>query len=209
MLCLAVSVVMLLQLFPPPPEVPALEFREEYPLKLGASHRGRAELEAPDSIVTGERFPVDLRFECTGGLTHVFNPFFNTLIPYSVAIVIYDSEQNYIGNYLARSEWESRTWPTRNDWVAVPGGRSSVGAHLELIAGHVPNTPSASVEHPLPPGTYYLQAIYFNAFIGLNRAEDRIFGPHESRELMHHFDTGELFRSNVVKITLLPPEPRD
>lgn len=58
-------------------------------------------------------------------------------------------------------------------------------------------------DHLLPPGKYYVQAVFYRAFITFTVAEQ----PKTLNEVdafYRAFDRRELFRSNVVEIELLP-----
>jgi hypothetical protein len=59
-------------------------------------------------------------------------------------------------------------------------------------------------DKPLPPGRYYLQAIFYNAFIGKVGATGQVIRPDHAEVLKDSFDTTELFRSNIVEIELKP-----
>jgi hypothetical protein len=193
----------------PLPRAPTFAYRDAYSLEYGFSHRGEAKLDVSDAeLPIGEKFTIELRFVCNGGSNWFYNPFFSGLAPYPAAIIVYDAEKNYVGDYLYLIGG-SRTRPSSRDWIYVLGSNGTIGAEFQRIAGRVPGTRSASRATPLPPGTYYLQAVYFNAFIGLNRESNTLYAPERTDELMRHFDTNELFRSNVVEIKLLPPAEGD
>src|SRR5262245_11608427 len=137
-------------------------FRERINLESG-SYRGYAELEVKDPVLRrGREFTTQITFHNTGGGAYFFNPFFNRLIDLPAQLAIFDSQKEYIGNLL---HWEggSRRTPERNDWTYIWGG--FVGTTIERMAGYVPRTKYGSADSLLPPGTYYIQMIYYGVFL--------------------------------------------
>jgi hypothetical protein len=136
----------------------------------------------------------------------VFNPFFRGGIPLPATIAVFDAERKYVGTYLGPGR--SRQNPGKHDWVYLQSG-GYVGRTHSLVAGRVPNTPSASSSNPpLPPGKYYLQAIFNRGFVNFRSDVDLSkAGPAEIGEtlikLFDAYDRTEAFRSNVVEIELV------
>jgi hypothetical protein len=169
-------------------------FREQVNLESG---RGYAELEVKDPVLRrGRQFTIRITFHNNGGGASFFNPFFNRLIDLPAQLAIFDSQKEYIGNLL---NWEggSRRTPGRDDWTFIWSG--FVGTNIERTAGYVPGTKYGSSGSLLPPGTYYIQMIYYGVFL---------HPPHELKykqdiDEWKAFDKKELFRSNVVKVDLV------
>jgi hypothetical protein len=163
------------------------------------SYRGHASIAVGTSTLKlGEGYKVLIQFFNDGGSNHFFNPDFNGLIPIPVCPVIYDINKKYIGD-LWRWEGGSRRGVEGGDWKLVPAG-SHVDYNWSFIAGCVPGSYDGG-QHLLPAGEYYLQVIYFKAFIGPNPFSS-IFGnpPVDITAFYKNFDRGELFRSNAIKV---------
>jgi hypothetical protein len=180
-----------------------IPFVEKSDLNRG-SRRGYATLTLNQTTLKlGERFSADIRFTNTSGGDCFYNPLFSRLTFLPARLAIFDSRKAYLGDLLL---WEGGSWrgPSAMDWQWVPGD-CYVGTIIgHLTAGYVPGTESGVLGHPLPAGEYYLQVIYFNAFIagnpermGSNPLKDL---PIHLAEFQKNFDRGELFRSNVVRV---------
>ena len=180
--------------------VPAVEasYREEFgfaekrDLDIGI-HRGHAVLSVEkQEIVAGERFSVDIRFVNDSGGWFFYNPFFSRLLPVPGELVLYDSDHKYVKGFLD-FKGGSRRGVKSSDWVLIPSG-SYVGTRAC----------SARIEKA---GTYYLQMVYYKVFI--SPRPDRLQGnppkteSERIQEFYKDFSREELFRSNVVKITVV------
>ena len=92
---------------------------------------------------------------------------------------------------------------TSNDWCFIPS-ISFVGTALRLRAGSVPGTPFDVRSNRLPPGEYYLQMIYYRAFVSARPDRLRSNPPKGEKEILRefrkNFNRDELFRSNAIKI---------
>jgi len=169
----------------------------------GSSCRGFASLSVKDPrLVLGTVFSADIRFTNKGGGAHFYNPFFCRLLPLPAEMAIYDGKKRYIGDLLS---WQggSRKSVASDDWRFIPS-ESYVGTSLSLRAGYVPNTSYGVKSNPLPPGEYYIQMVYYKAFV--SSRPDRLIGnpPKQEKQLLREFrrtfSRDELFRSNAVKI---------
>ena len=195
----------------PPPEAGerAYPFKEQYDLFKHGGDRAKARLALlTPRVPIGERIDFEVLLVCEGRL-HYLNPF---LVPLKqpmlpAALVIYDRDKNYIGNLWF---WEGGSSVRGNGpWISVPAG-GLIGRKSSVMAGWVPGTRHSAVNRPLPPGTYYLQVIYLNAFIGWSNVTNS-YSLREAAtadEFERLFDRGELFRSNVVELELLPKQEK-
>ena len=95
----------------------------------------------------------------------------------------------------------SRVAITESAWVWLTAG-ACVG-HAGPIAIPSPNDMTL-IGGQVRPGTYYLQTVYMDAFIGLcqRNGSSTVYKPSDGDKLMEGFDDRELFRSNVVEIEL-------
>jgi hypothetical protein len=176
-----------------------------YPLKSGNSIiQGWAVLS-----ITGQDFRAydraffEIRFysSTSGGGGSLYNPCFDPTLPYPAALAVFDAENRYVGDYLSLFSHSHRVIGPAA-WTSVPAG-SVIGGVIQQIAGWVPAPGENRVKKALPPGTYYVQAIFYNAFIGFDSRVPRRFSPEDSAEMNGHFDKSELFRSNAVEIHII------
>jgi hypothetical protein len=168
------------------------------------SYRGHASITVgPPTVKLGEEYKVPVQFFNDGGSNQFFNPDFNGLIPIPACPVIYDINKKYIGKLWGPHSGSARgigKW----DWKFVPPG-SHVDTTLSFRAEYITSAEYDGIQLLLPAGDYYLQIIYFKAFICPNP-----FGPDSDnpsveemtkrRAFYDNFDRSELFRSNVVKV---------
>ena len=150
------------------------------------------------AIKAGEVLSMRVRFENTGKPWDFYNPFFNSRIPLPGQIALYDSDHNYVCEIIpwVSSSVIGMSW---DDWTFLPGGGCSLEFPMRLKPTHY--------KAPLQPGDYYLQFIYYKAFIALAppwRETDPDVEAKRQRlkQFETHFDRSELFRSNPVKITI-------
>jgi hypothetical protein len=199
----ALSVPALSYQLPSQQATPSILFIDKADLKCG-SFRGYATLSlSKTTFKLGERFTADLRFTNISGGDYFYNPFLNRLVPLPASLAIFDSSKKYIGDLLT---WDggSQVTVSSGDWQFIPGG-CYVGTPIAyLTAGYVLGTEFGVMNHLLPPGEYYLQVIYFRAFITTNPAV-QLGDPLKDRQsyqinFYKNFDRDELFRSNVVKV---------
>jgi hypothetical protein len=165
------------------------------------SYKGIATITvSEETLAIGEEFDVDVRFNCAGGL-YFYNPFFNSLIPAPAKLAIFDASKAYVGDLLRRTGG-SAARPGLSNWTVIPGN-SYVGTKLRFKCGHVPGR-FDTIGNELPAGTYYLQMIYNGRFASAPPIRD--LETEISGESLAHwekvFDSKDLFRSNVVTITL-------
>lgn len=158
------------------------------------------------NVQIGKRFSIDLRFTNEGRGGRIFNPFFRGKIPRPATIAVFDASKQYVGSYLSAPLY-SYTGTRQEDWVYV-SGKGYVGTTLSLLAGHLPGATSTDV---LPPGRYFLQAIYNKGFVNFRNSVELSKIPPEQFgetliELYGSYDHSELFRSNIVEIEFLPAQ---
>lgn len=155
------------------------------------------------SAALGEPLSVDVRFLNSGGGDEFYNPFLRGQTPLPARLAIFSSDHKYLGD-LIEPEEASRLTLSAEDWTFVPS-LCYIGCVERLTAGYVPAT-SERGSQTLPPGEYYMQMIYFKAFLARNPAtlERRPLEDEEKllRQFAKDFDRSELFRSNVVKLRL-------
>lgn len=179
------------------PGVNKFSFVEKHDLELGAIHAAAMlKLETP-VIKAGERISIKLRFVNTGHSWDFYNLFLNSRIPQPAQIALYDSNHNYLFEIIPRtSSVIGMSW---DDWTYLPGGGCSVEFPMEWD--------TSFYRRLLPPGDYYLQLIYYKAFVALDppwrdTAPDVNAKRERLRDFENHFDHSELFRSNPVEITI-------
>jgi hypothetical protein len=155
------------------------------------------------SVALGELFSVDIRFLNSGADEEFYNPFLGGQTPLPGRLVIFGSDHKYLGDLIEEGGFERTLRP--EDWTFVPS-LCYVGCVERLMAGYVPAT-AAGGSRALPPGEYYVQMIYFKAFLAENPSklerkpledEEKVF-----RQFEKNFDRAELFRSNVVKLRFI------
>ncbi len=166
------------------------------------SLRGSATISADrESVALGEPFSVDIRFLNSGGGEEFYNPFLGVQTPLPATLAIFSPDHKYLGNLIERDE-APRNALRAEDWTFVPS-LCYVGRVERLTAGYIPAT-AESASRTLPPGEYYVQAIYFKGFLAQNPAklERRPYEDDEKllRRFEKEFDRAELFRSNVVEV---------
>ena len=155
-------------------------------------------------MTLGEPFSVDVRFLNSGAGDEFYSPFLGGQTPLPAMLAIFSSDHKYLGNLIEREE-VSRRILTAGDWTFVPS-LCYVGCVEKLMAGYVPAT-TAGGSQTLPPGEYFVQMIYFKAFLAKNpvKMERRPLEDDEKvfRQFEKSFDRAELFRSNVVKVRFI------
>lgn len=132
-----------------------------------------------------EEAAMDIRLYNDSGDRHSFyNVDWNRLIPLPGCLALYDANKHYVCDLLE----------------AGPGSRASIGEWNWLAipaAGYMGKTVYASLPYPsykiVPAGIYYLQVIYHPCAVQ---------SPSEAKYI-HYDDYSELFRSNVVLITVV------
>jgi hypothetical protein len=173
-------------------------FVENHDLEFG-DVRGRVFLTATNSsIEAGDSILMEVRFVNNGMGRDFFNPYLN---PYTLPfgqIALYDGNRRYLGDLMSWSAMSYRGI-SKDNWTFIPGGGSYIGFTMSVKPNYA--------RQPLPPGDYYLQIIYYKAFIGLNppwAATDPDVEAVQARlkDFEAHYDRSELFRSNPVKITV-------
>lgn len=172
------------------PNAPRYPFHEAYPLREEgkSSPLGHATLSvSPPQVEENQPLTVDALF--TVDFEGVFySPFFTPLVYAPAALAAYNANREYVVNLLPKPA-PSRRGSGRYDWVGIPRG-GCAGARLEVAA-------------VLSPGTYYLQLIYYRAFYQWNFPTTG--SPREAfDDFDAHFDERELFRSNIVRVEVLP-----
>ncbi len=172
----------------------SVSFAEKHDLDSGSS-RGHCILEVAETTVESAKpLTLEVRFFNTSGGQNFYNPFFNSLVPLPAQLVLYDTDKKCLGDLLIDRQNGSHRRVSAFDWTYIPS-LCNVGSSLKVILqGH-------------PPGDYYLQLVYCKAFLA---QEPTVTTTHDEKELQDrenefskHFDHAELFRSNVVKITII------
>jgi len=187
----------------------------ERELRFG-SNVGRAIIRSvKGSVVQGDPYELELLYESRSSEPQlVFNPFMNRMtmkIPAQLALFRADGE--YVGDLLAFSGGSVVADLGEHLNVQLPQD-AICGSRLRFIGGIVPRTLYSGV-NKLPPGEYYIQAIYDWRFIP--DAPDPNVGSRVTDETLSAqlpFQDArsrqELFRSNVLRLKLLEhayPEP--
>lgn len=165
------------------------DFADQYDLDL-PSCKGTAALSVSTNVMSaGARYTASLVFINSSTGSTLYNPFFNDLLPLPAQLALYDADHVYI-----RDLWlftgGSRRGGTPNDWAFVPTG------------GHAGCSKSFRLSDRLAPGTYFLQAIYYRAFITLGPPLTGTLSLDQYRA----FDYAELFRSNLVEVKITKGE---
>ncbi len=155
----------------------------------------------------GNDLAVRIEFENLGEMKFFYNVCLDQQLPSSGQLALFDAEKRYIGNMLC-VDASSRRLATSRDWSVVPPG-GFCGAKKTFVAGIVPCTEFVTLRRHLPPGTYYLQMIYYEHFISRPPlAEDGREDESAMSKWYDQLNSKELFRSNVVKFDLLPEKGR-
>lgn len=131
-------------------------------------------------------FEVDIRlYNDSGDQRSFYNVDWDRLLPLAGCLALYDAQKHYVCDLEDNSGGGSSTGVNAGDWLAVPA------------SGYIGKTVFVSLPYPLykviPTGTYYLQVIYHQ------------FAVQSLSEAKHIYrdDRTELFRSNVVPITVV------
>lgn len=141
----------------------APELAEQKDLQTG-EYRGQARLSAREKVPIGDEFLVTLRFKNTSGHAYdIFNPSLNSLIRRPAVVAIFDAEGRYIGDLSEGAGSSVRLGLEFGDWCRIDAGEERE-VTLSCMAGVVRKTRYLYPEVGLPPGKYYLQAIYFDFF---------------------------------------------
>ena len=132
-------------------------------------------------IHSGKQFDLDARLvnPTFAKMEKFFNPFFFPPNPCPGELAIFDERKRYIDDLLSPKNklQEGQFGITDDAYVTIPP-RCYIGTTFHGLS-----------MLPLPPGTYYLQIIYYDAL--------------STYEAPGTFDTKEDFRSNRVKITVI------
>jgi hypothetical protein len=176
----------------------AIPFIEKHDLDSGTIH-GHVTLSIENPVIkAGEHISIKVCFVNTGKSWDFYNPFFTSRIPLPAQIALYDSDHNYICDLMSFYVGSviGMSW---DDWTFLPGGGCSFTFPTNLKPTYF--------RRPLPTGDYYLQIIYYKAFIALDppwRETDPDVKAKQTRlkNFEAHFDQSELFRSNPVKFTI-------
>ena len=175
-------------------------FKEKYYLNCG-SFRGYATLTVPTTTVAiNENFEVNFCFFNQTGGDEFYNPYFNRLLDLPVVLALYDEHKQYLGDVLV-FVYGSRCMTGSLAWLYI-AGNSYVGTIMNVNTSKVELFKMSPKK--LTPGTYYLQAIYLKSFISQNYFKKENSGLDEKqarKKFYDNYDTRELFRSNVVKMT--------
>jgi hypothetical protein len=145
-------------------------------------------------VARGTPYSIEIEFHNAGEGKQFYNVFFNRGVPLAAQLAIFNSEKEYLGDLLYR-EKISRKSIDASDWTFLPSG-SYVGIKLDLMGANIFNPKYGDKVHLLEAGTYYIQMIFYRAFVWPN-----LFGvDKEKTDLYKNFDKQELFRSNVIRI---------
>lgn len=184
-----------------PQLIGAYPFREAYPLAPFGSYFAHAvlsvtpmKLRQPTSgAIPGDgQFSVDIRLcNDSGEAGSFYNLTWKGLIPQPGHLALYDANKHHVCDLLGGNTAGSRKTIAAYDWSKVPGsGYTGVTLNISL--------PYLS-DRVIPPGKYFLQAIYLARFI-------HPFSESKT-SLFYDDDSSELFRSNAVPITIVSPLP--
>ena len=177
---------------PPPPSVtgaqgPAFPFRAGYPADTGGSgHQERNLLSLPrQRLASGDTFSADVRVYDEGGYDYYFNVFWDRRLPLPGELALYDAQKHWLRD-LTASTHVARREPKPSDWTPIqaPG-----------YIGTVVDCGALSV----PPGLYYVQAIFFGSLI--HPPPDRSAEGWPALD-----DQNELMRSEAIPLTVVAPE---
>jgi hypothetical protein len=185
-------------------------FVETHDLNSG-SYRGHASISVEASTVTlGKEYAIHIQFFNDGGSNYFFNPDLHGLVPIPAYPVIYDINKKYIGKLW---QWMggSQRGVEAGDWKLVPTG-SHVDFNWKFTAGYVPGVYDGG-QHLLPAGEYYIQFIYYKAFVSPRPFDPDSDNPSveemtRRRAFYDNFYGTELFRSNVIKIRFVAPSAK-
>lgn len=144
----------------------------------------------------GRKIALNVHFFALSGGGYFFNPFLKGLIPKPCALALYGSNRKFILDLLAWTDGSQIT-VSRKDWVLIPAS-CGVDVSFEVLLRDITKN--------IPPGDYYLQMIYFRAFMAKNPflEDENSKASNQSaiKDFYQHFDRSELFRSNIVKVHL-------
>jgi len=169
-------------------------FRERADLEL-SSTKGYAVVKAEqESVARGTPYAIEIEFHNAGEGRQFYNLFFNRGIPLAAQLAIFDSEKRYLGDLLYRKQI-SRKSIEPSDWTYIPSG-SYVGIKLDLMGANILNPKYGDKIQLLEAGTYYIQMIFYRAFVWPNLFD----AGKDKMELYKNFDNEEQFRSNVIRI---------
>ncbi len=137
-----------------------------------------------------ELFAVDIRlYNDDGDQRSFYNVDWDRLIPLPGCLALYDAHKHYVCDLLDNSMGGSAAPVGAGAWFGIPA------------EGYMGKTVYASLPYPsykvVPAGTYYLQVIYHSSVIQ----------PPSKAKNIHYGDYTELFRSNVVTITVVDQPP--
>lgn len=172
-------------------------FIERHDLDAGTA-LGYSTLSIDNPVIeAGKSISMEVHFLNQGMGRDFLNPFFLQRNSNPGQIALYDGDHNYIGDLLMFHSG-SAILSSFDQWTFIPNG-GSVGMTLQVRLFY----PGKQLQ----PGNYYLQLIYYRAFIALNppwsETDPELASKRERlKEFEAHFDRSELFRSNPVKITI-------
>ncbi len=167
------------------PTEPSFHWRDEYPLSVGDFKGHTILTPSSTTIESGATFSLDLCFVNTGLNQRFYNPWWTRRARAPGAIAVFNSDHTYysdIGNFVAPGDQDFEP----GELTFVPTG-NYIGATVNWLS---------LLKRPGPPETFYIQVIYFNGYID-----------HVPGTAMSQLEYGELFRSNIVKVTLIDPAP--
>jgi hypothetical protein len=176
----------------------AFTFIEKHDLDSGAI-QGHVTLSVENPVIKAEdSLSTKVCLVNTGKPWDFYNPCFTPRMPPPGQIALYDSNHKYLCEIIPFVSYSfiGESW---DDWMFLPGGGCSFEFPMNLRLTYY--------RRPLPPGDYYLQFVYYKAFIALDppwRETDPDVRAKQARlkDFETHFDRSELFRSNPVKITI-------
>jgi hypothetical protein len=172
-------------------------FRDQVDI-IPSSEQGKVTIEAESMRMRrDEVYHIKYSYHAGNASYDVYNWQFHTLIPLPGQLVIYDKNQQYIGDLLGRGE-SSQRMVTSADWTFL-SEETFLGKRLRFRAGLVPNTKFDSPNNLLPAGRYYIQLVFYRAF----RSPKWVYLQDNKKPFVEMFDKSELCRSNIINVDLV------
>jgi len=169
----------------------APRFQLETQLALSGGRQGHATIAIKQTrLRIGETTSIAYTFYNTRSSYWVYNWNFLPLVPLPGQLAIYDAKKRYLGD-LIRFTNGSRTRVGRDNWLFLYEG-SHVGTSIRFKVGYVPGPLQMN---RLPPGEYFIQLIFSDAFIS-----DPLQVQWDSKTALLNT---EVLRSNVLAIEIV------
>lgn len=138
--------------------------------------------------IIGETIVINYEFKNKTN-KYFYNPLFNSEAPIPATLAFFDCSKNYIADeFFFGFNYPERP-PKEIDWIYMPCS-SKIGKEIKISA-----CPPNFCLNSVLPGDYYIQLIYFKAFLSSK--------PKNNAEIDKFLDTynkQEIFRSNCLKL---------